>query len=73
MRQAIIWTNDGKFTDAFMCHSASMSKVDYTHKACSWHKTPQEKLEGKPETLRHLLLQIFLWHNGNMRSPQFKG
>ena len=24
-RQAIIWTKDGKFTDAYMCHSASMS------------------------------------------------
>ena len=24
-RQAIIWTNDGKFTDAYMRHSASMS------------------------------------------------
>ena len=24
-RQAIIWTNDGKFTDAYMGHSASMS------------------------------------------------
>ena len=23
--QAIIWTNDGYFTDAYMCHSASMS------------------------------------------------
>ena len=24
-RQAIIWSNDGKFTDAYMRHSASMS------------------------------------------------
>ena len=24
-RQAIIWTNDGLFTDAYMRHSASMS------------------------------------------------
>ena len=24
-RQAIFWTNDGKFTDAHMCHSTSMS------------------------------------------------
>ena len=24
-RQAIIWTNDGKFADAYMRHSASMS------------------------------------------------
>ena len=24
-KQAIIWTNDGKFTDAHMHHSASMS------------------------------------------------
>ena len=24
-RQAIIWTNDGKFTDAYMRHSASIS------------------------------------------------
>ena len=24
-RQAIIWTNDGQFTDAYMRHSASMS------------------------------------------------
>ena len=24
-RQAIIWTKDGKFTDAYMHHSASMS------------------------------------------------
>ena len=24
-RQAIIWTNDGSFTDAYMRHSASMS------------------------------------------------
>ena len=24
-RQAIIWTNDGYFTDAYMRHSASMS------------------------------------------------
>ena len=24
-RQAIIWTNDGKLTDAYMRHSASMS------------------------------------------------
>ena len=24
-RQAIIWTRDGKFTDAYMRHSASMS------------------------------------------------
>ena len=23
-RQAIIWANDGKFTDAYICHSASM-------------------------------------------------
>ena len=26
-RQAIIWTNDGQFTDAYMRHSASMSWV----------------------------------------------
>ena len=26
-RQAIIWTNDGWFTDASMCHSASMSEA----------------------------------------------
>ena len=26
-RQAIIWTNDGKFTDAYMLHSALMSNV----------------------------------------------
>ena len=26
-RQAIIWTNDGKFTDAYMRRSASMSYV----------------------------------------------
>ena len=25
-RQAIIWTSDGKFNDAYMRHSASMSK-----------------------------------------------
>ena len=25
MRQAIIWTNDGKFNDEYMRHSASMS------------------------------------------------
>ena len=24
-RQAIVWTNDGKLTDAYMRHSASMS------------------------------------------------
>ena len=24
-QQTIIWTNDGQFTDAYMCHSASMS------------------------------------------------
>ena len=24
-KEAIIWTNDGKFTDAYMRHSASMS------------------------------------------------
>ena len=24
-RQAVIWTNDGRFTDAYMGHSASMS------------------------------------------------
>ena len=24
-RQAIIWTNDGYFTDAYICHLASMS------------------------------------------------
>ena len=24
-RQAIIWTNDGKFTDAYMRHSASIN------------------------------------------------
>ena len=24
-RQAIIWTNDGEFIDAYMCYSASMS------------------------------------------------
>ena len=24
-RQAIVWTNDGKFTDAYMRHSAAMS------------------------------------------------
>ena len=24
-RQAIIWTNDGQITDAYMCHTASMS------------------------------------------------
>ena len=23
-QQAIIWTNDGKFADAYMCHSASI-------------------------------------------------
>ena len=26
MRQAIIWANDGYFTDAYMRHSASMSQ-----------------------------------------------
>ena len=26
-RQAIIWTNDGKITDAYMRHSASMSSL----------------------------------------------
>ena len=26
MAQAIIWTNDGKFTDEYMSHSASMGK-----------------------------------------------
>ena len=25
MKKAIIWTNDGKFTDAYMRHSALMS------------------------------------------------
>ena len=25
MRQTIIWANDGKFTDAYMRHAASMS------------------------------------------------
>ena len=25
-QQVIIWNNDGKFTDTYMCHSASMSK-----------------------------------------------
>ena len=24
--QAIIWTNDGQFTNAYLCHSASMSE-----------------------------------------------
>ena len=27
MRQAIIWTNDVKFTDAYMRHSASMNEL----------------------------------------------
>ena len=26
-RHAIIWTNDGKFTDAYLSHSASMSQT----------------------------------------------
>ena len=26
-RQAIIWTNDGNLTDAYMRHSASMSQL----------------------------------------------
>ena len=28
MRQAIIWTNDGYFTGAYMRHSASMSYIE---------------------------------------------
>ena len=26
MQQAIIWTNDGEFTDVYMCHSAQWVK-----------------------------------------------
>ena len=29
-RQAIVWTNDGYFTDAYMRHSASMSWCDWS-------------------------------------------
>ena len=41
MRQAIIWTNDGKFTDAYICHSASMSwdipKMHISAKTCFFY------------------------------------
>ena len=29
-RQAIIWTNDDKFIDAYMCHPASVGKHNIT-------------------------------------------
>ena len=44
MRQAIIWTNDGYFTDAYMRHSASWVNIDNIFLGKSWVSVPQEPI-----------------------------
>ena len=66
MRQAIIWTNDGYITDAFMLHSTSMRNIIHQMMKNMHWKGPQMKFPDHTMSLYFKFL-AFKWTRQNLR------